>query len=348
MQIHRSAVEIVVQTPAKLNLFFEVLARRADGYHEVETLMCPIDLFDTLYFKEEPSGKLVLECQWATMMGGPQGAGFDSVPRGPDNLVMRAVELLRRGAGVCRGASLRLVKRIPAAAGLGGGSSDAAAALVAANLAWSLGLSQTELAQAAAQLGSDVPFFLGGGAAICRGRGQRMEPVGELGPLDFVVVRPPAGLATAAVYGVCRPAQRPRSVDAPGAGAPRGRCPKRGPAAVEPFAAGRRTAVAVDQAASGNLRGPGLVGTWNEWQWNIVLWALSSRSPCTTAGATLTSNRDRERLRRADLPLKRRYEDVSEVVRRRLWKSPRFASSSWRNRGNGSRLSARSPSTTPS
>ncbi len=212
MQIHRSAVEIVVQTPAKLNLFFEVLARRADGYHEVETLMCPVDLFDTLYFKEEPSGKLVLECQWATMMGGPRGAGFDSVPRGPDNLVMRAVELLRRGAGVRRGARLRLVKRIPAAAGLGGGSSDAAAALVAANLGWSLGLSQTELSQAAAQLGSDVPFFLGGGAAICRGRGQRVEPVGELGPLDFVVVRPPAGLATAAVYGVCRPAEQPRSV----------------------------------------------------------------------------------------------------------------------------------------
>ena len=141
MQVHRSAVEIVVQTPAKLNLFFEVLAKAADGYHEIETLMCPVDLYDTLYFEEDVSGRLSLACQWATMLGGPQGAGFDSVPCGPENLVMRAVELLRRRTGVCRGASLRLVKRIPAAAGLGGGSSDAAAALVAANLGWNLGLS---------------------------------------------------------------------------------------------------------------------------------------------------------------------------------------------------------------
>ena len=102
------------------------------------------------------------------------------------------------------------MKRIPAAAGLGGGSSDAAAALVAANLGWKLGLSDAELAAAAAQLGSDVPFFLSGGPAVCRGRGERIEPVEELGALDFVVARPPAGLATAAVYDACRPAERPR------------------------------------------------------------------------------------------------------------------------------------------
>jgi 4-diphosphocytidyl-2-C-methyl-D-erythritol kinase len=195
-----------------LNLFFEVLAKGADGYHEIETLMCPIDLYDTLYFKENSSGTLALECQWAAMLGGPQAAGFDAVPCGPDNLVMRAVELLRRRTGVHRGAGLRLVKRIPAAAGLGGGSSDAAAALVAGNLAWNLGLSPSDLAETAAQLGSDVPFFLGDGAAICRGRGQHVERVRGLGTLDFVVVRPPVGLATAAVYGACRPAEQPRSV----------------------------------------------------------------------------------------------------------------------------------------
>jgi 4-diphosphocytidyl-2-C-methyl-D-erythritol kinase len=212
MQIHRSAVELVVQTPAKLNLFFEVLARRNDGYHEIETLMCPIDLYDTLYFREEPSGKLALECQWAAPTSELRCAGFETVPNGPDNLVMRAVDLLRRHAGVQRGACLTLVKRIPAAAGLGGGSSDAAAALVAANLGWELGLSATELAQAAAQLGSDVPFFLVGGPAVCRGRGERIEPVGGLGPLHFVVARPPVGLATAEVYGVCRPAEQPLPV----------------------------------------------------------------------------------------------------------------------------------------
>ncbi len=213
MEVHRSAVEVVVQTPAKLNLFFEVLSKRTDGYHGIETLMCPINLYDTLYFKEDPSGELALECQWATTVGGPESAGFDSVPRGPENLAMRAVDLLRRRAGCALGARLRLVKRIPAAAGLGGGSSDAAAALVAANLAWKLGLSAADLADAAAELGSDVPFFLSGGPAVCRGRGERIEPVGGLGVLDFVVARPPAGLATAAVYGACRPAERPRPLD---------------------------------------------------------------------------------------------------------------------------------------
>ena len=103
MEVHRSAVEVVVQTPAKLNLFFEVLAKRADGYHEIETLMCPIDLYDTLYFKEDPSGELALACQWATTVGGPESAGFDSVPCGPENLAMRAVDLLRRGAGCALG-----------------------------------------------------------------------------------------------------------------------------------------------------------------------------------------------------------------------------------------------------
>jgi 4-diphosphocytidyl-2-C-methyl-D-erythritol kinase len=103
-----------------------------------------------------------------------------------------------------------LVKRIPAAAGLGGGSSDAAAALVAANEGWQLGRSGEELAEWAAELGSDVPFFLAGGPAVCRGRGERVTPVAGLAAMSFVVVRPPVGLATADVYGVCRPAEKPR------------------------------------------------------------------------------------------------------------------------------------------
>ena len=210
MQVHRDSVEIVVQTPAKLNLFFEVLAKRTDGYHEIETLMCPIDLYDTLYFREETSERIELECQWGSSADGHGGFGFEDVPRGPGNLVFRAVDLVRRRTGVTRGARLRLVKRIPSAAGLGGGSSDAAAALVAANLGWNLGLGPDALARLAAELGSDVPFFLAGGPAVCRGRGERIEPVAGLGALDFVVVRPPEGLSTAAVYGVCRPAEQPR------------------------------------------------------------------------------------------------------------------------------------------
>jgi 4-diphosphocytidyl-2-C-methyl-D-erythritol kinase len=105
---------------------------------------------------------------------------------------------------------MRLVKRIPSAAGLGGGSSDAAAALEAANLAWNLGWPDPQLAEIGAELGSDVPLFFAGGPAVCRGRGEKVAAAAGLGRLDFVVVRPPAGLSTAAVYGVCRRADRPQ------------------------------------------------------------------------------------------------------------------------------------------
>jgi 4-diphosphocytidyl-2-C-methyl-D-erythritol kinase len=225
MYLHRSTVGIVVQAPAKLNLFFEVLAKRGDGYHEIETLMVPIDLWDTLYFQEDPSGRIGLDCRRVigrrvigqSLIGlgsstdrSRTGMCLGELPQGAANLVVRAVELLRRRAGVRCGARLRLVKRIPTAAGLGGGSSDAAAALVAANMAWGLGWSRTRLARVAAELGSDVPFFLGRGPAVCRGRGERVEPIAGLGALHFVVVHPPAGLATADVYDRCRPARHAR------------------------------------------------------------------------------------------------------------------------------------------
>ncbi len=213
MQIHRSAVEIVIQTPAKLNLFFEVLGKRSDGYHEIETLMCPIGWYDTLCFQATSSEDLELECRWGSAAGCPfagGGSGFDEVPRDGRNLVLRAVDLVRRRTGRKQGARLRLIKRIPTAAGLGGGSSDAAAALAAANVGWKLGLSLPELASLAAELGSDVPFFLNRGPAVCRGRGEQIEATGGLGLMNFVVVRPPEGLATAAVYGVCRPPASPR------------------------------------------------------------------------------------------------------------------------------------------
>jgi 4-diphosphocytidyl-2-C-methyl-D-erythritol kinase len=210
MRIHRSAVDLVVQAPAKLNLFFEVLARRDDGYHEIETVMCPISWFDTLHFRETEEERVSLKCRPVL---GAASLGLDAVSEGPENLVFRAVELVRQRAGVRRGAALRLVKRIPAAAGLGGGSSDAAAALVAANEGWRLGRSKEQLAAWAAELGSDVPFFLAGGPAICRGRGEQVQRITGVAPLYFVVVRPPAGLATAAVYGACRPAAKAMSVE---------------------------------------------------------------------------------------------------------------------------------------
>jgi len=134
------------------------------------------------------------------------------VTDGADNLVVRAVELLRRRAGIRCGARVTLVKRIPASAGLGGGSSDAAAALMAANEVWQLCRPRDELAGWAAELGSDVPFFLARSAAICRGRGERVSPAARLGALHFVVAYPSVGLSTATVYAACRPTTSPRSV----------------------------------------------------------------------------------------------------------------------------------------
>jgi 4-diphosphocytidyl-2-C-methyl-D-erythritol kinase len=212
MRIHRSAVELVIEAPAKLNLFFEVLAKRGDGYHEIETLMSPIDLYDTLCFESVPGSAIEFECRCARAGNRSHSAGLPEAPNGPDNLVVQAVELVRRRADVRHGARLSLVKRIPVAAGLGGGSSDAAAALVAANEGWRLGRSPSELAAWAAELGSDVPFFLANGPAICRGRGERLEPVTGLDGLWFVVVFPPEGLSTAAVYAACRPATEARQV----------------------------------------------------------------------------------------------------------------------------------------
>lgn len=206
MHVRSTDAGLEVLAPAKLNLFLEVLGKRSDGFHEIETLMYPIALFDTLAFRDEPSGEIRLTCEQAA------GQASDPLPEGGDNLVVRAVELLRRKSGATRGVSLRLVKRIPLAAGLAGGSSDAAAALLAANRVWQLGLNRSELASVAAELGSDIPFFLYGGPAICRGRGEIIEPVSGLGCLHFVVARPPAGLSTADVYRGCRASGQPRQV----------------------------------------------------------------------------------------------------------------------------------------
>lgn len=202
-----------VHAPAKLNLLFEVLARREDGYHEIETLMVPISVYDTLYLRPEPDGPIRLTCQWAAAAEAQAGRLGD-LPTDRRNLAVRAVELLRTRAGIEAGATLRLVKRIPSAAGLGGGSSDAAAALVAANRAWGLNWSVADLSLLAAELGSDVPFFLTPGAAICRGRGERVEPLPRAAPLHVVVVRPPVGLATAEVFRACQVADRPHTIDA--------------------------------------------------------------------------------------------------------------------------------------
>jgi 4-diphosphocytidyl-2-C-methyl-D-erythritol kinase len=216
MYVRRSGSVMEVWAPAKLNLFLEVRAKRSDGFHEIVTLMTAVTIFDTLWFVPEQRRQLDLSCGWAAPLRNEQrvrtplrqGAALGDLPEGADNIVIRALRLLRERAGILAGARVRLVKRIPSAAGLGGASSDAAAALVAANRAWQLGWSRERLGRVAADLGSDVPFFLRPTAAVCRGRGERVDPVPGLGKMHFVVVRPPGGLSTPEVYRHCRPADK--------------------------------------------------------------------------------------------------------------------------------------------
>ncbi|MGI8978584.1 MAG: 4-(cytidine 5'-diphospho)-2-C-methyl-D-erythritol kinase [Pirellulaceae bacterium] len=234
----RIAVDRVeIQAPAKINLFLEILAKRPDGYHEIETLMSPIGLYDSLTFRATESPDIHLDCRWTAGLSGhkPEAPAKESAAPSPtlsfarasglcqsenslgdlpppeQNIVFQAASLLQQRSRCDRGGEIRLVKRIPSAAGLGGASSDAAAVLVAASIGWELNWSRKQLAELAAELGSDIPFFLGSGSAICRGRGERIEAIGPV-HLHVVVVRPPVGLSTPQVYQRCRPASTPESV----------------------------------------------------------------------------------------------------------------------------------------
>ena len=206
----------VLHAPAKLNLYFELLARCRDGYHDMETLMVPVSLYDTLFLKAIPSvraaepGEIDFEFHWCGRAGrGPCSA----VPADETNLVVRALELLRQKSGSTAGAQVRLLKRIPTQAGLGGGSSDAAAALLAANRVWGIGWSRDRLAEIACALGSDVPFFLWQTPAIVRGRGERLSPLRQIGDMHAVIVHPPEGLSTASVYAASRVPETPQQIE---------------------------------------------------------------------------------------------------------------------------------------
>jgi 4-diphosphocytidyl-2-C-methyl-D-erythritol kinase len=188
MLICRFGPVVRVWAPAKVNLFLEVLARRPDGYHELATLMAAVSLYDTLDFREGPPSDVRLTCDQPDLS------------TGPDNLVCRAAEALRRRAGLPQGVDIRLRKRIPLAAGLAGGSSDAAATLAGLNALWRLGWRREQLAEIGAEVGSDVSFFFAPSAAWCTGRGERVEPIALGKTLDFVLVCPPVGLSTGQVF----------------------------------------------------------------------------------------------------------------------------------------------------
>ncbi len=224
MLVRSAADRVEIQAPAKLNLFLEILAKRPDGFHEIETLMSPIGLYDSLSFLATESAEIRLDAGWAAGLALGDSTEIEALgdlPPPEKNIVYKAAALLQQRSGCGRGAEIRLIKRIPSAAGLGGASSDAAAVLVAANIAWELDFSRERLAELAAELGSDIPFFLGNGSAICRGRGERIEEVGPI-HLHVVVVRPPVGLSTPQVYKHCRPAGTPGCVHALQSGLRRG------------------------------------------------------------------------------------------------------------------------------
>jgi len=180
--------DVVVWAPAKVNLFLELLKKRDDGYHEINTLMVAIRLFDTLVLREEPASRLTMVCS------------DKRLSIGEDNLVLKAANLLRDRTGCKKGAHIRLVKRIPMAAGLAGGSTDAAATFAGLNQLWQLGLNTRDLAKISSEIGSDIPFFLEANAAWCTGRGEIVTPVELPSPLDFVLICPSFGLSTVAVY----------------------------------------------------------------------------------------------------------------------------------------------------
>lgn len=165
-----------IKAPAKVNLTLEVLKRRKDGYHEIRSILQTIELYDELEIEE--SNKPEFFCSRQDL-------------NSEDNLVVKAVRLLQESSGCRKSVRIRLKKNIPVAAGLGGGSSDTAAALRILNTLWELNLSTGELIRLAARLGSDVPYFILGGTALVRGRGEIVKPLPPVVPCWSVLLVPP-------------------------------------------------------------------------------------------------------------------------------------------------------------
>ena len=174
--------------PAKINLSLRVLGRRADGFHDLESLMCPVSIFDTLDVTLRAEGGLEFVCDDATL------------PAGDDNLVVRAARLFCGACGLEPHVRIALTKRIPHGAGLGGGSSDAATTLLALDRLFATHLSREALAAMAADLGSDIPFFIYQSAAVIRGRGERVEPMEFPHALPLLLIKPPFGVPTPWAY----------------------------------------------------------------------------------------------------------------------------------------------------
>ena len=174
--------------PAKVNLSLRILGKRSDGFHELESLMVPVSLFDALELEHVESGDLQFSCS------------DSSVPSDDSNLVVKAARLFCSSVGLLPRLRIRLDKEIPHGAGLGGGSSDAATTLLALNALFETRLEREALASMAAELGSDVPFFIYQSAAWIRGRGERVEPVSGIPAWPVLLVKPSFGVSTPWAY----------------------------------------------------------------------------------------------------------------------------------------------------
>jgi 4-diphosphocytidyl-2-C-methyl-D-erythritol kinase len=188
----------VLSAPAKVNLFLSILDKRDDGFHNLESAFTAISLADSISVRSREDGKI--QCHSRVGAAAFTLPGFD-FPPDEENLATKALELLKAKSGVSQGADIEILKRIPAQAGLGGASSDAAAALLAGNRIWRLELSTTELERIGAEIGSDVPFFIRAVSAVVRGRGEVLQPLTHRPQrLWLVLAKPSAGLSTARVF----------------------------------------------------------------------------------------------------------------------------------------------------
>jgi 4-diphosphocytidyl-2-C-methyl-D-erythritol kinase len=179
---------ISLTAPAKINLSLRILEKRPDGFHELESLMAPIGLADTIELSHGKGHEITLTCN------------DPELSTGSDNLCVKAAEAFRVATGLDYGIAITLLKRIPHGAGLGGGSSDAAAVLKGLNELFDEPLVNEELHQIAASLGSDIPFFLGSGPAWCRGRGEILEEALALPKRNLLLIKPPFPVPTAWAY----------------------------------------------------------------------------------------------------------------------------------------------------
>ncbi|ANA80216.1 4-diphosphocytidyl-2C-methyl-D-erythritol kinase [Paenibacillus vortex V453] len=188
-------MKIYEKAPAKINLMLDVLHKRPDGFHEVEMVMTMIDLADRLEMSEQRRDTIIITSQ----------AGY--IPLDEKNLAFQAARLIKERYDVKKGVHIHLDKKIPVAAGLAGGSSDAAATLRGLNRLWELNIPQQELLALGAELGSDVPFCVTGGTALATGRGEVLTPIPNPPQCWVIVAKPPINVSTAEVYGRLRSEQ---------------------------------------------------------------------------------------------------------------------------------------------